>query len=53
MVAFSAASIGIGGMTGAGIFAILGLAATTTKGAVPIVAAMGSAGFLLASAEFT
>ncbi len=38
---FSAASIGIGGMVGAGIFAILGLAATTTQGAVPIAFVIG------------
>ncbi len=37
----SAASIGIGGMVGAGIFAILGLAATTTQGAVPIAFVIG------------
>ncbi len=37
----SAASIGIGGMVGAGIFAILGLAATTTRGAVPIAFVIG------------
>jgi len=37
----SAASIGIGGMVGAGIFAVLGLAATTTKGAVPIAFLIG------------
>lgn len=38
---FSAASIGIGGMVGAGIFAVLGLAASTTKGAVPIAFLIG------------
>jgi hypothetical protein len=38
---FSAASIGIGGMVGAGIFAVLGLAAATTKGAVPIAFVIG------------
>lgn len=37
----SAASIGIGGMVGAGIFAILGLAVSTTKGAVPIAFVIG------------
>ena len=37
----SAASIGIGGMVGAGIFAILGLAATATEGAVPIAFVIG------------
>lgn len=37
----SAASIGIGGMVGAGIFAVLGLATTTTGGAVPIAFAIG------------
>lgn len=37
----SAASIGIGGMVGAGIFAVLGLAAATTKGAVPIAFVIG------------
>jgi len=37
----SAASIGIGGMVGAGIFAVLGLAVTTTKGAVPIAFLIG------------
>ena len=37
----SAASIGIGGMVGAGIFAILGLAATTTQGAVPLAFVIG------------
>jgi hypothetical protein len=37
----SAASIGIGGMVGAGIFAALGLAATTTKGAVPVAFGIG------------
>ncbi len=39
----SAASIGIGGMVGAGIFAVLGLAAATTKGAVPIAFLIGGA----------
>ena len=38
---FSAASIGIGGMVGAGIFSVLGLAAATTKGAVPIAFVIG------------
>lgn len=37
----SAASIGIGGMVGAGIFAILGLAASRTQGAVPIAFIIG------------
>ena len=37
----SAASIGIGGMVGAGIFAILGLAASTTQGAVPLAFVIG------------
>ena len=37
----SAASSGIGGMVGAGIFAVLGLAAATTKGAVPIAFVIG------------
>ena len=37
----SAASIGIGGMVGAGIFAILGLAASATQGAVPLAFIIG------------
>ena len=39
----SAASIGIGGMVGAGIFAVLGLAVTSTQGAVPIAFLIGGA----------
>lgn len=37
----SAASVGIGGMVGAGIFAVLGLAVSTTKGSVPIAFVIG------------
>ena len=37
----SAASIGIGGMVGAGIFAVLGLAVSSTQGAVPLAFIIG------------